>query len=416
MKPLIAGVLLGLFTIVGSAADTEPPPPTSKPPAVGDQPPEIKLESLLQAPDGAKASWDALRGKVIVLEFWATWCGPCVEAIGHLNELTEAFRGKPVQFISITDEAESTIKDFLANKPIRGWVGLNPGRSMFNNFDVHGIPHTVIVGPDGKIAAVTRPQSLQAEHLENVLAGKSAGLPFKLDERLLVMTAGEPSVGGDGEPPVFQILIRPSKAEERRSFGGVDGRNRNQFGIVYGSTEEATTVADLLLSGLYGVTPARLVIESPLPQGKFDIFVKGPRDRRKQLDDLRRQAIEATFGLTSQHEMREIDAYVLTAKSGPGKGLRSASDTSSASFRGTIGKIVGKNVGIAALISRLESAFKQPVMDETGIKGQYDFEVTWKQPDKDTPNAPGLIAAVKEQLGLDLTMQNRKVDVVVVRQ
>jgi thiol-disulfide isomerase/thioredoxin len=82
-------------------------------PKAGDQPPPLKLKTLLQAPDGTKASWGALKGKVVVLEFWATWCGPCVAAISHLNELADQFKDRPVQFIAVTDEGEKVIGPFL---------------------------------------------------------------------------------------------------------------------------------------------------------------------------------------------------------------------------------------------------------------------------------------------------------------
>src|SRR5881396_890266 len=94
----------------------------SDPPKLGDQPAPLGFEKLLQAPDGAKASWAALKGKVVVLEFWATWCGPCIAAIPHLNELADHFKDKPVQFIAITDEEEKVVAPFLKRKPIHAWV------------------------------------------------------------------------------------------------------------------------------------------------------------------------------------------------------------------------------------------------------------------------------------------------------
>src|SRR5437899_5174313 len=102
----------------------------SSEPKVGERPPTIGLEKLLQAPEGTKASWAALKGKVVVLEFWATWCGPCVAAISHLNELADQFKGWPVQFIAVADEDEQVVTRFLKRKPIHAWVGLDTDKSM----------------------------------------------------------------------------------------------------------------------------------------------------------------------------------------------------------------------------------------------------------------------------------------------
>jgi len=57
--------------------------------------------SLLQAPSGTDVTWEALRGNVVVLEFWATWCGGCRDQIPHLNRLEEQFRNKPVRFMAL---------------------------------------------------------------------------------------------------------------------------------------------------------------------------------------------------------------------------------------------------------------------------------------------------------------------------
>jgi thiol-disulfide isomerase/thioredoxin len=123
---------------------------------IGDTGPEIKVEKLLQASLGAATSGDSVKGKVVVLEFWATWCLPCVPAIKHLNEVSEKFQQKSVQFIAITDEQdESLVQKFLNQQPIKGWVGLDKDRSVFTAYRPGGRPHTVVLDRDGNIAAIT---------------------------------------------------------------------------------------------------------------------------------------------------------------------------------------------------------------------------------------------------------------------
>src|SRR5580765_7099347 len=75
----------------------------------GQPAPELNLRKILQAPPDAKADLKGLRGKVVILEFWATWCAPCIEVQPHLNDLIEKFKDKPVQIISITNEDENKV-------------------------------------------------------------------------------------------------------------------------------------------------------------------------------------------------------------------------------------------------------------------------------------------------------------------
>src|SRR5215467_11840601 len=118
----------------------------------GKEAPALGLESILQAPSDAQASWKALKGKIVVLEFWATWCGPCIAAIPHLNELADKFKDQPIQFIAVTDEDEKVVAPFLRKKPIHAWIGLDTNKSMLKDYRVTGIPHTVVVDQKGIIA------------------------------------------------------------------------------------------------------------------------------------------------------------------------------------------------------------------------------------------------------------------------
>ena len=112
----------------------------------------------------------------MVLEFWATWCAPCIAAIPHLNEVAEQFKDKPVKFISITEEDEATITSFLSRRTIKGWVGLDLDSSVFEVYlgKVALIPRTVIVDREGKVVSVSSPSAepLTAEKLNQILEGK----------------------------------------------------------------------------------------------------------------------------------------------------------------------------------------------------------------------------------------------------
>jgi thiol-disulfide isomerase/thioredoxin len=152
---------------------------------VGMPAPALSFTKLLQAPPGTKASWEALRGKAVVLEFWATWCGPCVAAIPHLNALAEKYKSKPLQFISITTETEQPVARFLKKKTIGTWIGLDTDKSVYKACGIIGIPVTILVDAQGKLAGFTYPTEVTEKVLDDLIAGRplatGAGTPATAD-------------------------------------------------------------------------------------------------------------------------------------------------------------------------------------------------------------------------------------------
>ena len=149
---------------------------------VGERAPKLGIEELLQVPKGMAADWKSLAGKVVVLEFWATWCGPCIVSLPHLNDLVEKFKDKPVQFISVTNENRLVVQRFLAERQIRGWIGLDTDNSMIADYGVGSVPYTVVVDKTGTIRMLTRPSKLSELFLTRLLdegteAGGTEGQP-----------------------------------------------------------------------------------------------------------------------------------------------------------------------------------------------------------------------------------------------
>lgn len=127
--------------------DAAKPEPLAKMPVVGTVPPELVAEDWLNT-DGPLTLAD-LRGEVVVVEFWATWCGPCVAGIPHLNELHEKHEQDGLRIVSFTDQARSHVEAFM-QKTLMNYA-LGTGSSLSRRYGVTGIPHAFIVGRDGKL-------------------------------------------------------------------------------------------------------------------------------------------------------------------------------------------------------------------------------------------------------------------------
>ena len=100
--------------------------------------------------DGAPATLADFKGQVVVLNFWATWCRPCVAEMPSLDRLRKALAADGVAFVLISNEDAATIRAFLAKKTF----SLTSYRSQASPpglFASEGIPTTFIVAPDGRI-------------------------------------------------------------------------------------------------------------------------------------------------------------------------------------------------------------------------------------------------------------------------
>ncbi|MGD0546271.1 MAG: TlpA disulfide reductase family protein [Terracidiphilus sp.] len=106
----------------------------------------------LTALDGQRISMDGLAGKVVLIDFWATWCGPCREALPHIKQIARKFDGQPLVVLSISqDTDQAKWKEFVAKNGMT-WLqycdGGFPGR-LAKQFSVNAIPATFTIDADG---------------------------------------------------------------------------------------------------------------------------------------------------------------------------------------------------------------------------------------------------------------------------
>jgi len=120
-------------------------------PLVGKPAPDFTAELL----DGTPWKLSQQQGKVVVLDFWATWCGPCIEAMPVIAEVTESFAEQDVVLYTINiGESAEEIQAFLQRLEIEVPVLLDPEAKLADTYAAEAIPQTVLIGKDGRIEAV----------------------------------------------------------------------------------------------------------------------------------------------------------------------------------------------------------------------------------------------------------------------
>jgi thiol-disulfide isomerase/thioredoxin len=157
---------------------------------VGSSAPSLDIEHWVQDGKGKfqpVAKFEA--GKIYIVEFWATWCGPCIAAMPHIAQLQNDYAEKGVQVVSISDEELETVQKFLDRKLSQGksteaktygeltsqyCLTTDPDRSAHESYmraaGRNGIPCAFLVGKDGLIEWIGHPVSID-QPLESVVAG-----------------------------------------------------------------------------------------------------------------------------------------------------------------------------------------------------------------------------------------------------
>lgn len=384
MKQLVtkAALFLCLFLAPGLPADTSPTVDAPAPP--------LRFSELLQAPVGADGAWDQLKGKAVVLEFWATWCGTCVDSILHLNELADQFKLRPVQFISITDETDvALVKRFLARQPMNGWVAFDKDEATFRSYQVLGRPHTVLIDQNGFLRAITNPSSVTAAVLDNLLAGKPLNLPTPGTPKLLGREANAPQ-------PLLQVLLRPAATTEVSGYSpGAMAGDAGRYNA-YGQTLRR------ILSDAYDVPEARIEAPEWCSTTRYDLSIITPQHEEDLRWPLLKRTLEAAFHMKLHTEDTDTPVYVLRKLEGQQPALKLAVPSGS-SGNWSNGRLKAAGAPIGRLAGVVQSVLGKEVVDETGLTENYDYELTW-----DVKQPASITDAIRNELGLELIPQNRK--------
>jgi thiol-disulfide isomerase/thioredoxin len=133
-------------------------------PKVGEAAPEIQVGEWMNTEALTLAK---LQNKIVVVEFWATWCGPCVKNIPHLIELHEKYKDKGVVIMGLSDEPMAKVKGFAEKMKMTYPVGT--GSRTGSIYGVRGIPHAVVVAPGGKVVWSGHPAGGLDKAIEDAL-------------------------------------------------------------------------------------------------------------------------------------------------------------------------------------------------------------------------------------------------------
>jgi len=119
-------------------------------------PPVPAPSTAYQALHGGEVTLADFAGKVVLVNFWATWCAPCVRELPSLERLHEALAGEGLAVLAVSNDrgGSSVVAPFLARLDLQSLpVYLDPKGQLAQNFDPAGLPTTIVIGRDGQVLA-----------------------------------------------------------------------------------------------------------------------------------------------------------------------------------------------------------------------------------------------------------------------
>src|SRR4051812_25459099 len=125
-----------------------------------------RVDFTLSDLDGKSWTLSDLRGKVVLVNFWATWCPPCRKEMPDLDSLYKKFKNQGLVILAVDDEEVGKIKPYLAEHPVTYPILLDPGRKTNESFRIDGIPKSFVYDRQGKLVAQSIDMRTQKQFLE----------------------------------------------------------------------------------------------------------------------------------------------------------------------------------------------------------------------------------------------------------
>lgn len=340
-------------------------------PSVGDKAPPLSITDWLANVPTNKT----LEGRPIVIDFWATWCGPCIKAVPHFNELRREFAtNEELLFLSMSDEKPDKVNRSLNRINFRSTVVTDQLGKTQEALQINAIPVTYLIDKAGIIQWIGSPEMLTAAMIKQFLEGK----PLSTEPAIEVIAVEEapPAAAASTEQDFSSVLALMKNKEVKYLFKFSQTKDPNALAInaLPKAYFKMGTSLGAHLAELLDVGQARIEAPEGLLEPLYNISYinRGGIKKTEALAEIQTQLLR-TLGLSLKPEERKATVYqlelvnadLLEQAEGEISGVSDAGDQK-----------VFTNQSIATVLAELEKATGYLFEDKTGLTASYDFLLT----------------------------------------
>jgi uncharacterized protein (TIGR03435 family) len=368
-------------------------PAVGQPVKPGTEAPTITAAPL--DPGHPFPGWQAFHGDFVVIDFWATWCAPCLPGLGRIAALQKEFNGQPIRFLTVANDQMDRVRSYFTEHGLTLQTYVDGDEHPTDTaYGIIGIPAAAIVDPQGRILAITPGENVTSAVLHKLLSGEKTDLPPYAPPNDITWDRDQ-ITWLDGVQPTFEVLIKPSQVTGEGYFYPPGSNHISGDGAAVGAMIQAAWQTDTF----------HVEYRCSLPPGTYRFAAEVPRGEEKNLFPALQNALLVNFGLQARWEEQERNVLVL----GMNGAVKLSSSTAEPLFQFMRGKITLRNQPISKLANALPNWLGKIVVDETALKGPYDFDLEYRAGDPTV-----LISALREKYGLILTSGRRRVRMLII--
>lgn len=375
--------------------------PTIKPLAVGDKLPDNIILTNIFNHSSNSINLSNLKGKITILDFWATWCGSCIESIPKLQKLKEEFKDhiEVILINSWTEDTREKVKGFFEAKEIRTGEKLMLPTilqdSVLTSYFPHkAIPHYILLDKSNTVLAITSGEEINESNIQAIVDGKKLDFYLKNDSLeynpLRNLFSSNDSLI---QKSAYRSIFTGYKKDLGSALGRIPEKN-DKFSKLYVINYPLVSLIKIAYSNIFRYPLNRTILDIEdsskllkiLPptsaKDKYSNYycyeVITPPVSAKQITTYLQDDIRRSFGLIAKNEMRTINCYALKIKNKHlvQKLLTKGGPVEEDIDKNSLFKHL-KNKPFSSLVEILNSLLKYPLIDKSNLTVKVDIELPY---------------------------------------
>jgi uncharacterized protein (TIGR03435 family) len=365
---------------------------------IGTKVPNLIFQKVLNDKDTTYKLSD-FADKVVIIDFWATWCPPCIDALPTLEALQKEFPND-VKLITVTSDNEARILKFLTKIKTGLPIALDSNEELAKIFPHRSISHTIIIDKKGIIKAVTTPLSINKDILQKVIKGETINIEEKIDNLTF-------DVGVNSLSATPNVLNQITLTAFRKGLNSVSTGFKNGritfINLLPSSMYEVLYGYPFLSRSFWEVDKSKYAWAE---ENIYCLEIIAPNKTEKEAKELLINYLQSNIALKARFEEKETKVKILRRK-GEHLNLTLSNSNEKSSHSSNRNRLDMQNSLIQVLANYIEGRLNKPVIDETGLTERYNLQLNWANENRNQ------IYEELNKLGLELIDGNKKIKMLV---